>query len=73
MNIECKGWIETDDGQWMRDNTQTVLHQGCHLGLAKAQGTQYHSPTPSDNSVSAHPAHRGSGLVLLDTFFFSFA
>ena len=20
MNIECKGWIETDDGQWMRDN-----------------------------------------------------
>ena len=20
MNIECKGWIETDDGHWMRDN-----------------------------------------------------
>ena len=20
MNIECKGWIETDDGQWMRAN-----------------------------------------------------
>lgn len=20
MSIECKGWIETDDGQWIRDN-----------------------------------------------------
>ena len=25
MNIECKGWIETDNGQWMRCNDRDKL------------------------------------------------
>lgn len=25
MNIECKGWIETDNGQWMRCNDRNKL------------------------------------------------
>jgi hypothetical protein len=42
MNIECKGWIETDDGQWMRCNDRDKIEYEMIQALSTNNPSKYY-------------------------------